>query len=134
MNRIVAAMLIIVSVIHLLPLSGVLSGEQLSKLYGISFEEPNIEILMRHRAVLFGILGGFLMFSAFKPKIHPYALLAAAVSVASFLYIASTVGGYNQQVSRVFTADIVALLSLAVGFVAYLLLKVGERNRTEVKR
>ena len=100
MNRIVRGMLIVVAVIHLLPLSGVLSAEQLSTLYGISFEEPNIEILMRHRSVLFGMLGTFLMYSAFKPQLHMYALVAATVSVVSFLYIAWSVGGYNDQVGR----------------------------------
>ena len=124
MNRIVTGMLIVVAVIHLLPLSGVLSAEQLSTLYGISFEEPNIEILMRHRSVLFGMLGTFLMYSAFKPQLHMYALVAATVSVVSFLYIAWSVGGYNDQVGRVYIADLVALVCIAVAFVVYLLLKV----------
>ena len=124
MNRIVTGMLIVVAVIHLLPLSGVLSAEQLSTLYGISFEEPNIEILMRHRSVLFGMLGTFLMYSAFKPQLHMYALVAATVSVVSFLYIAWSVGGYNDQVGRVYIADLVALVCIAVAFVVYLMLKV----------
>lgn len=124
MNRIVAVMLIIVAIIHLLPLSGVLSAEQLTKLYGLSFNEQNIEILMRHRAVLFGLLGIFLLFAAFKAKIHLHALVAAAVSVISFLAIAWSVGGYNDQVARVFTADLVALFCLAVAFIAYFIAKL----------
>ena len=122
MHRIVTVMLIIIAVIHLLPVSGVLSGEQLNKLYGLSFDEPNIEILMRHRSVLFGILGVFLLFSAFKPILHLYALIAATISVVSFLYIAWMVGGYNEQVSRVYVVDMVALLCLLVAFIAYILL------------
>jgi hypothetical protein len=35
---IVTVTLVVVSVIHLLPLSGVLSAERLTALYGISFE------------------------------------------------------------------------------------------------
>ena len=122
MHRIVTVMLIIIAVIHLLPVSGVLSGEQLNKLYGLSFDEPNIEILMRHRSVLFGILGVFLLFSAFKPILHLYALIAATISVVSFLYIAWMVGGYNEQVSRVYVVDMMALLCLLVAFIAYILL------------
>lgn len=33
--------------------------------------EPNLEILMRHRAVLFGLIGAFMVFAAFKPGIGP---------------------------------------------------------------
>ena len=128
MKRIVTAMLIVVAIIHLLPVSGVLSGEQLSTLYGLSFEEPNIEILMRHRSVLFGILGAFILYSAFKPKLHIYALISAAVSIISFLYIAWSVGGYNSQVARVYMADIIALLCLVVAFISYFIVKAKGNN------
>ena len=67
MRWLVSAMLMVVGVIHLLPLSGVLGGARLVSLYGISIDDPNLEILMRHRAVLFGLLGAFLIYAAFKP-------------------------------------------------------------------
>ena len=89
MSRLISTMLIVVAVIHPLPVSGVLGAERLTALYGVSFAEPNIEILMRHRAMLFGLLGVFIFYSAFKPKYQPVALVAAVVSVVSFLYIAS---------------------------------------------
>lgn len=116
----VSISLILVGIIHLLPLSGVLSAERLLSLYGIPLDEPNLEILMRHRAVLFGILGGFLVFAAFKPTFQLAALVAGFISVVSFLYLAWAVGDYNEQIGRVFLADVVALGFLAVGFVAYL--------------
>jgi hypothetical protein len=117
----VSISLISVGTIHLLPLSGVLSAERLLSLYGIPFDEPNLEILMRHRAVLFGILGGFLVFAAFTPTFQLAALVAGFISVISFLYLAWAVGGYNEQIGRVFLADVVALGFLVVGFVAYAL-------------
>jgi hypothetical protein len=64
MRFILPAMLLIVGIIHLLPLSGVLSAHRLQILYGIVIEDPNLEILMRHRAVLFGLLGAFLIAAA----------------------------------------------------------------------
>jgi len=115
MKYLVSAMLIVVGVIHLLPLSGILGSERLASLYGLSFNEPNIEILMRHRAVLFGLLGAFMVFAAFKPAFQTAAFIGGFISVVSFLYLAWSVGGYNAQLGRVFIADVVALGCLVTG-------------------
>jgi len=121
MRNLIKISLVIVAVIHLLPLSGVLSSSQLTTLYGISFNEPNLEILMRHRAVLFGLLGAFLLYAAFKPSIQRLAFIAGFISVVSFLWLAWSVGNYNDQIGRVFTADIVALVALVTGVTAHVL-------------
>lgn len=120
MRYLVSTMLVIVAIIHLLPLSGAIGGERLAALYGLSFNDPNLAILMRHRAVLFGILGLFLLFAAFRPQFQAIAFIAGFISVVSFLWLAWSVGGYNTQVASVFMADIVALACLIIGFVAYL--------------
>lgn len=119
MRFIVPAMLLAVGIIHILPLSGVLSAARLFDLYGITFDDPNVEILMRHRAVLFGLLGIFLISSAFLPNLQLAALITGFVSVVSFLYLAYSVGGYNDQVSRIVTADKAAIVCLLVGSIAY---------------
>jgi hypothetical protein len=88
-------------------------------LYGIPVAEPNLVILMRHRAVLFALLGVFLLVAAVRPAWQPAALAAGFVSVGSFLWLAWSVGGTNAQLARVVTADVVALACLVVGVVAY---------------
>jgi hypothetical protein len=112
-------MLSVVGIIHLLPLTGVLSVSRLQALYGVTITDPNLEILMRHRAVLFGILGAFLIYAAFRPGLQLAALIAGAVSVVSFLVIAGMIGGYNTGITRVVTADIVAVVCLMIGAFAY---------------
>jgi hypothetical protein len=119
MHRFIAAMLVVVGVIHLLPLSGVLGPERLSTLYGLSFAEPNIAILMRHRAVLFGLLGLFIIYAAFRPPLQPLAILAGFVSVVSFLWLSWLAEAYNELLGRVVVADIVALACLALAGSAY---------------
>jgi hypothetical protein len=47
---------VVVTVIHVLPFSGVLGAERLHVLYGFNFNELNSVILMRHRAVQLGLL------------------------------------------------------------------------------
>lgn len=123
MKYLVSAMLVVVGVIHLLPLSGVLGSERLAALYGVQFQEPNLEILMRHRAVLFGLLGAFMVFAAFKPAYQTAAFIGGFISVVSFLYLAWAVGSYNEQVGRVFVADVVALVCLVVGGVVHAFLQ-----------
>ena len=119
MRYILSAMLTVVGIIHLLPLSGVLGVARLQALYDVTITDPNLEIVMRHRAVLFGILGAFLIYAAFRPGLQLAALIAGAVSVISFLVIAGMIGGYNTEITRVVTADIVAVVCLLIGALAY---------------
>jgi len=118
-RHVVSAMLVVVAVIHLMPLSGVLGAERLATLYGLDFGEPGLALLMRHRAVLFGLLGVFLLVAAFRPEWQALALVAGFVSVVSFLYLAWG-GTHNAQVARVVVADVVALACLVCGAAAYL--------------
>jgi hypothetical protein len=115
LRHLVSLALLVVGIIHILPLSGVLGSDRLTSLYGISFTEPNLEILMRHRAMLFGVLGLFLVVAAFHPPLQTAALVGGFISVASFLVLTWLVGGYNAQLLRVVWADIVALVFLLVG-------------------
>jgi len=108
------ALLIVPGLIHLLPLSGVLGADALTRLYGLDFSEPNLEILMRHRAVLFGLLGALLVAAGFRPALRTVALWAGFASVLSFLGLAWAVGDYGPAVARVVAADWVALGCLGV--------------------
>ena len=117
----IAASLLLAGIIHLLPLAGVLGAERLSALYGLDFSDPNLSILMRHRAVMFGLLGAMLVAAAFKPAWQPPAFAAGLVSAASFLALAWSTGGYNGLIGRVVTADIVAVVALLAGSALYLL-------------
>lgn len=119
MRYVVSAMLVVAGVIHLLPLSGVLGSERLASLYGLPFNEPNLAILMRHRAVLFGLIGSFLLFAAFQPALQSIAIVGGIISVVSFLYLAWAVGSYNPKIGRVFLVDVIVLICLVIGAIAH---------------
>jgi hypothetical protein len=119
MGRVVSAMLLLVAVIHLLPVSGVLGADQLTQLYGVAASEPNLAILMRHRAVLLGLLGALCAGAAFVPGLQTTAFIAGFMSVGSFLLLAFLTDGYNAHVGRVVTADLVAAAALVVGSAAH---------------
>ena len=113
--------MLVVAVIHLLPISGFVGVERLAVLYGVEIAGPDLEILMRHRAMLFGILGGFFAYAAYRPAFQPVAFVVAFVSIASFIFLALSVGGFNSDIGRVVIADIVALVCLLGAVVSYLL-------------
>ena len=114
-TKIIALMLIIVAIIHLVPLVGVLGAERLAALYGLDFSEPNLSILMRHRAVLFGLLGAFFAYAAFKPSVQPIAFVAGFVSVISFLWLVWSTDGSNSLLGKIASVDVIALVCLIVG-------------------
>jgi hypothetical protein len=120
MKFIVPAVLLLVALIHALPLAGVVGAAKLSSLYGIAVQEPNLEILLRHRAVLFGLMAAFLAYSAFHRHLHTLALVAGTVSVVAFLVLAVLVGDNNAAVSTVVKADILALVLLVIAAGAHL--------------
>jgi len=107
--RVLSTLLVLLAgLANLLPVAGVLSAGRLRALYGVGLEDANLVILMRHRAILFGIVGGLLVASAFHAPLRPAALLAGLISMLSFVAIAWLVGGYNAELRRIIVIDLVA--------------------------
>lgn len=123
MRYLVMISLCVAAFIHLLPVAGVLGGDRLQSLYGIAIEGPDLQILMRHRAVLFGLLGLYLLAAAFIPALQPTALAAGLISVLSFLVLAWGTTGYNANIARVVAVDVVALVALLIGTAAYFVIR-----------
>jgi len=119
MQKAIAGLIVVVGVIQVLPVIGVLGADRLSALYGLSFDEPNISILMRHRAVLFGLLGSFLIYAAFRPALRVLAFVAGFVSVVSFIVIAWSVGGFNNAIRYLVVGDLTAMICLSVALILY---------------
>ena len=111
----VSALLVVAGVIHLLPLPGALGAGTLARLYGLdpaALADPNLALLLRHRAVLFGVVGLLLVAAAFDATLRRPALVAGFVSAGAFLVLAQLERGTNAQLGRVVAADVVALACL----------------------
>ena len=121
MQKIITGLLIAVAVIHLIPATGVIGAERLSALYGLSLQESNISILMRHRAILFGLFGLFFLYAAFRPALQPLAFIAGFTSVVSFVVLSWSVGGYNDAIGKVVMVDLLAFIALLVAVVLYVI-------------
>lgn len=116
MRRIVTGLFLLIALIHLVPAVGVLSAERLQGLYGLAIEDPDLLILMRHRAVLLGIVGALMGAAAFLPSLRIAASLSALASMVSYLVIVVGAEGVGPEVGRVAAVDAVACVLLAAAW------------------
>ncbi|WP_043770305.1 hypothetical protein [Algiphilus aromaticivorans] len=116
----VSGLLMLVGMINLIPAVGVLATERLRTLYGIAPEAPEL-LLLRHRALLFALLGSFVVLAAFRPQLQPLAFIAALVSMGGFLLLAATGGAHGEAIARIVRADLLGLALLAAAFALYAL-------------
>ena len=65
MNKTISILFVAIGLLNLYPVVGVISADQLTSLYGISIGSADLETLMRHRAVMLGLIGSFLLLAAF---------------------------------------------------------------------
>jgi len=87
MAKAASLLLFIVGVINFLPVMGVLSAARLSQAYAIELDGNDLVILMRHRALLFGIVGGFILYSVFVPGYQTVAMVMAALSMLGYIFL-----------------------------------------------
>ncbi|MBL8513995.1 MAG: phosphopantetheine adenylyltransferase [Betaproteobacteria bacterium] len=102
-----------------MPLPGVLGGPTLAALYGVDAANADMMLLLRHRAVLFGLLGGFMLLAAWRTALQPYAFAAGWISVVSFLMFAWMGGPHGAAIQRIVMADWIAVVALALGTAAF---------------
>ncbi|HEU4430681.1 MAG TPA: hypothetical protein VFT98_18110 [Myxococcota bacterium] len=68
MNVAIALLLLLVGLLNLAPVAGVLGGERLQALYGVGASDSQLVILLRHRALLFGMSAGCSSRRRFAPS------------------------------------------------------------------
>lgn len=113
----ISVLLAVAGVIHVLPLGGALGADRLAALYGLPasvLEDRDAVLLLRHRALLFGLLGGLLLLAAWKEALQPLAITAGLISAIAFLILARSgaSGTRNARIQRVVRADVVAIACL----------------------
>jgi len=118
MKWLAVAAFLLAGLINAFPLIGVLGAAQLESLYGMDFEGADLQLLMRHRAVLFGLVGGLLLCAAFKPRLRPVASVLGLLSMASFMLLTWPLQEHGVALQRVFWADGVGCVALVIGVLA----------------
>lgn len=117
MSKILFMLLIIIGIINFLPVLGLLSVGRLESAYGVEILSHDLAILMRHRALLFGLIGGFVIYSAFNPVYRSPALFLAGLSMIGFVILAHMTGEFNQNIKKIVLVDYVGIVILGVAIV-----------------
>jgi hypothetical protein len=116
MRLLIAALFLVAAAIKLAPVVGVLGAERLRALYDVDASDPQLAILLRHRALLFAVVGGLLAAAAFRPELRVAAVLVGLVSALGFIVIARLEPGANALLQRVAAMDwVVTALLVAAG-------------------
>jgi hypothetical protein len=103
----------VVGAIHLMPMAPVFVPETLSRLYGVTPTDTTLLVLMRHRAVLLGLVGILCLWAVWWPPVRPAALLAAALNIVAFLGYYALYGNPAGALRTIAIADLIALPPLA---------------------
>jgi hypothetical protein len=125
MGKTITFCLVVVGLINFAPVMGVISAQKLESSYSVTLAGNDLSILMRHRALLFGILGAFILYSAFNPFYQPAAMIMGGASMVGFALLVLGVGGYNEAVGKVLFIDFLGILFLLAAVVLKYVVKPG---------
>ena len=124
MKKLIVFGLLVAGLINLYPVIGVVSVDQLVSLYDVPLENNDLIILMRHRAVLFGILGTLIIYAAVRETLQPVACVAGLVSMFSFIVLAYVAGDFGDAFDKIVIADVIGSIAL----VGVLVLRARQRS------
>lgn len=120
MPYVIAALFVAVAIVNLLPVTGVLSAARLEAGYGIPVGGPDLAILLRHRALLFAVVGVLLAGAAVIPGWRGIATAAGLFSMLSFTLLVWLTPGANAQLAAIARVDAIASVALIVAYVLHL--------------
>lgn len=110
----ISALLLVAAVINLAPVAGARSAAALEELYGVRLQDPNLVILLRHRAVLFGLVGGLMLYAVFDPALRSVAYVFGYASMVTYLIIVKQQPSPNSNMNKIFMADVIGLICLSL--------------------
>jgi hypothetical protein len=114
--------LFISGILNILPSLLAFLPDKISKSYGIEIPNSNYELLLRHRAILFGIIGGLMVYSAIVKKYYELSTIAGLVSMTSFIFLYFLIGkDISQELKKVMIIDLIATVILCIGFFSFIL-------------
>jgi len=128
MENLYRLILLITGLVHILPFSFLFFTEQLQKSYGVDISDANLQLLLRHRAIFFGLIGVGLILSAVKKSFYGWAAAVGLISMLSFVWLLYQIGGINQQLRSVMLIDVFISAALFLTAMVYHFLYAKQSN------
>ncbi len=119
MSIIIKSGFILAGVLNLLPIVGVVSAARIERLYGVHVPGVDLELMLRHRAVLLAIVGCLLLLAAFRSELRMAAALAGLASMGSYIALAYGIPGASANLMRVAHIDIMGIVILVIALAAH---------------
>ena len=128
MENLYRLILLITGLVHILPFSFLFFTEQLQKSYGVDISDANLQLLLRHRAIFFGLIGVGMILSAIKKSFYGWASAIGLISMLSFVWLFYQIGGINQQLRFVMLIDVFISAALFLTAMVYHFLYAKQSN------
>jgi hypothetical protein len=112
--------LFIAGIINFLPSLLAFFPEKISKSYGIEAPNASNELILRHRAILFGIIGLLMLYSSIMKKYYGLSSSFGLISMISFIVLYFIIGKeISAELKKVMFIDLVGTIILLLGILLY---------------
>jgi len=114
--------LFITGIINIVPSVLAFLPDKIPTSYGIDKLDSNLELLLRHRAILFGIIGGWMIFSALSKRYYEISVIAGLVSMASFVVLYFLANKHiSPELRKVMLIDVAAIIILSAATILFII-------------
>ncbi|MFT5572647.1 MAG: hypothetical protein ACI9FR_001571 [Cryomorphaceae bacterium] len=105
---------IVAGTIHTMPVIGVFGSDRIKALYDLQVTDPNLLLLLQHRAILFGVVAVILFAAVFNPAYHSLAIGLGTLSMLTFIAFAYFGSGISASLVKVAWVDLLLWVAVAL--------------------
>jgi hypothetical protein len=117
MRRVATVLIVAVGLVQAAPIVGAVASD-FDAFYGVSVaDDPNLLILLRSRAVYYGIVGIFLLYAVWRRQYLGPAMLLAGTGLGSYALHAVLEPDHNGKLGALIVIDLVAVACLVIAWI-----------------